>query len=264
MNSSVVFSSPSVTISDVWCEPGRIPESDLEVEPAFGVCFPRTGVYVHATPDGPVVAEPAVAVLHSLGDEHATTHPTFDGDRSTDIQLAASIAEPLLDRTNRFRARVLPINEEIAANHRRLLAMVENGRATVLEIDETVVDLVQATHRMPPFPMTTERHRPLVDDTRQYLAHEFHRDLDLSTIATAVGASPFHLSRVFKRSTGRSLTQYRTALRVRFAIERIADGASDLSQVAVEAGFFDHAHMTNTFGRRLGTSPSSLRSWLAG
>jgi AraC-like DNA-binding protein len=83
------------------------------------------------------------------------------------------------------------------------------------------------------------------------------------TVAAAVGASPFHLSRVFKRATGQSLTEYRTALRVRFAIDQIADGADDLSRLAVEAGFYDHAHMTNTFRRRLGSPPSVLRTWLA-
>jgi AraC-like DNA-binding protein len=264
MDSSVVFSSPSLTISDVWCEPGPIPKSNLEVEIAFGVSFPRAGVYVHHTPEGPIVAEPNVAVLHNIGDEHATTHPTFEGDRNTDLGLAPTIVEPLLDLDDRFRARMVPITDEIAARLRRLLSVVERGTGSTLEIEEEAIDLVRATQEMTPFPEGSGRHRSLVDDTRQYLAHHFHLDLDLATVAAAVGASPFHLSRVFKESTGFSLTRYRTALRVRSAIEMIAGGADNLSRVAVEAGFFDHAHMTKTFAMRLGKSPSKLRSWMAG
>ncbi|HKY49205.1 MAG TPA: AraC family transcriptional regulator [Acidimicrobiia bacterium] len=259
-----LFASPAVTISDVWCDPGHLPVSDLETEEAFGVSYPRTGVYVHRTSGGDVVVDPTVAVFRSRGDEHRTTHPTVAGDRNTDLQFPAEVVAPILDSRDRFRVGAIPISEGIAARHRRLLGIIRRGPASTLEIGEEALALVASTHQLPPFPEVARQHRPIVDEARQYLAWRFRDDLDLVEIARAVGVSPFHLSRMFKRATGRSLTGYRTALRIRFVIDQLTDGADDLGRVAVEAGFYDHAHMTNTVRRHLGDAPSKIRIWLAG
>jgi AraC-like DNA-binding protein len=259
-----LFCSSAVTVSDVWCEPGPLPVSELEVESAFGVSYPRTGVYVHRTPEGNIVVDPTVAVFRNRGDEHRTTHPTVDGDRNTDLQFPVEVVAPLLDSQDKFRVGAIPISEAIAARHRRLLGIIRRGAASTLEVEEEALALVGGTHHLPPFPEVARHHRPIVDEARQYLAWRFRDDLDLVGIARAVGVSPFHLSRMFKRATGRSLTDYRTALRIRFVIDQLTDGENDLGRIAVEAGFYDHAHMTNTFRRHLDTAPSSIRTWLAG
>jgi transcriptional regulator GlxA family with amidase domain len=170
----------------------------------------------------------------------------------------------LLDIRDRFRVRAIPIPEAIAARHRRLLGIIRRGASSTLEIEEEALALVGSTHHLPPFPEVARHHRLIVDEARQYLAWRFRDDLDLVQIARAVGVSPFHLSRMFKRATGRSLTDYRTALRIRFVIDQLTDGEDDLGRIAVEAGFYDHAHMSNTFRRHLGTAPSKIRTWLAG
>ena len=134
--------------------------------------------------------------------------------------------------------------------------------ANPLAIEEEALSLLATVCQDEPNPKVNKAQQKVVDETRQYLAWHFRQELDLSTVATAVGSSPFHLSRIFRKATGRSITEYRTALRVRFAIDRLAEGDDDLSRLAVEAGFYDHAHMTNTFRRRLGSPPSHLRAWL--
>jgi AraC-like DNA-binding protein len=264
MNVRQLFSSPALTVSDVWCDPGPLPVSELEVESSFGVSYPRTGIYVHRTSEGNVVVDPTVAVFRNQADEHCTAHPTVDGDRNTDLQFPHEVVAPLLDTRDRFRVGAIPISEAIAARQRRLLGIIRRGGSSTLEIEEEALALVGSTHHLPPFPEIASHHRPIVDEARQYLAWRFRDDLDLVDIARAVGISPFHLSRMFKRATGRSLTEYRTALRIRFVLDRLTDGANDLSRIAVEAGFYDHAHMTNTLRRHLGTTPSKIRIWLAG
>ena len=71
-----------------------------------------------------------------------------------------------------------------------------------------------------------------------------------------VGCSPHHLGRPFHVGTGITLSGFRTERRVRAALEWIATGASDLSEVACDVGFFDHAHMTRMFRRLLGETPT--------
>ena len=47
--------------------------------------------------------------------------------------------------------------------------------------------------------------------------------LSLDEVAREVGASPHHLSRVFQRVTGSSLTAYRNRLRVRAVLDTLAE-----------------------------------------
>ena len=70
--------------------------------------------------------------------------------------------------------------------------------------------------------------------------------LTLGALAGLVGASPYHLSRVFQAETGLSLTRFRNRLRLRRALERLAAGESSLASVATDAGFADHAHFCRT------------------
>ena len=264
MNTNKLFSSPTVTVSDFWCDPGHVADGDLETEPAFGVTFPRAGVYVHRTAAGTIVVDPTVAVFRNAGDEQITSHPSDQGDSNTELQFPFEVVAPLLDSKGRFRLRTAPVPEQVTAHHRRLLRRLHHGWVTsALEVEEEALSLLRATHRIEPIANVSDHQRRLVDEARQYLAWHFREDLDLVTVAAVVGSSPFHLSRIFKRVTGRSITEYRTALRIRFAIDRMAAGDDDLSRLAVEAGFYDHPHMTNTFRQRLGSPPSHLRNWLA-
>ncbi|HEY7582123.1 MAG TPA: AraC family transcriptional regulator [Acidimicrobiia bacterium] len=244
--------------------PGPQPPSDVEVEPAFGISFPRQGIYIHETPEGRVIADPTVALFRSQGHEQTTIHPTRAGDSNTEIQFPELIIEPLLDRHGRFRHGSVPIDNSLAVKHHRLLAKARSGNSSLLEIEEEALTMLRLIYPLASPWATTERSRALVADTREELAASYHENLDLATIARRVGSSPFHLSRVFKRVSGKSITEHRTTLRVRHVLNRLTEGADDLSRLAIEAGFYDHAHMTKEFRRRIGSVPSAMRSLFAG
>jgi AraC-like DNA-binding protein len=44
------------------------------------------------------------------------------------------------------------------------------------------------------------------------------------------------------------------------ALERLAAGERDLTALALDLGFADHAHLTNTVRRELGRPPSAFRA----
>jgi len=242
-------------VLDVRCEPGPMPLSDLEVEPSFSVVLPRHGVYVQDVDGRSVVADPTAAMFLAKGQVHRTAHPTDDGDRNTDLAFADEVAEPFTDRRGSFPARSRPIDIAAYLRHRRMLTAIRSGATTALEIDEWALGLVSDLLAM----AVPDAGRPLVDDARAYLAASYHTDFDLREMARAVGSSPHHLSRVFRRETGRTISGQRTELRLRRAIDLIAQGADDLSRVAVDAGFYDHPHMTRTVRRHTGETPDALR-----
>jgi AraC-like DNA-binding protein len=107
---------------------------------------------------------------------------------------------------------------------------------------------------------TTRRaHRDLVATTRVVVAQKLREKVTLAALARAVFSSPFHLARIFRRETGMSLHEYQSRLRLRLALERLADGEPDLTMLALDLGFSSHAHFTHIFCREFSCPPSQLR-----
>jgi AraC family transcriptional regulator len=93
---------------------------------------------------------------------------------------------------------------------------------------------------------------------RQALAFIHERlteDFSLGEIAAAVGLSPFHFARMFKRTLGLSPHQFVTSQRLEAAKQMMIRGELPLMEIAVELGFFDQSHFTNHFKRTNGMTP---------
>ncbi len=97
------------------------------------------------------------------------------------------------------------------------------------------------------------RHQP-VARAREILSCELDRKLALENVAQTVGLSRYHFLRTFKRETGLSPHHYRTLKRVEAAKTLLSDGMPQV-QVALETGFTDQSHFSNTFRRYVGATP---------
>jgi AraC family transcriptional regulator len=107
---------------------------------------------------------------------------------------------------------------------------------------------------------TRRAHAAIVEDAKEAVTTRFRERLTVDGVANAVHASPYHLTRVFRRLTGFSLHEYVNQLRLRAAFERIRDGHQDLASLATELGFSNHSHLTSNFRRAFGHTPSMVRS----
>jgi AraC-like DNA-binding protein len=108
-------------------------------------------------------------------------------------------------------------------------------------------------------PATSELHHEQMRRTALLLSTRFAEDLSLDAIARAVHSSPYHLARVFRRKSGLSIHQYRHRLRLREALQRLAEGNTDLTGLALELGFSSHSHLTDAFRQAFGVPPSEYR-----
>jgi AraC-like DNA-binding protein len=257
----VLGRSSSVTLHDVRCSETSRSPGEEEEQPSFSVAIPMTGVYVHQVEGRDLVGAPGVGLFMNPGDVYRTSHPAGSGDRTIELAFPAGTVMPFAGET--FRGSVVPIPPEVDLQVRALTRTARCRALTVLDLDERVQRIVGCLlERSFADPKTTRR-RAIVDRALEYLAWHFAEDADLPTVAAAVGSSPHHLSRLFHAGTGITLSRYRTELRLRAALERIEAGATDLSAVASDVGFFDHAHMTRTFRRALGRTPTDVRAALA-
>jgi AraC family transcriptional regulator len=90
-----------------------------------------------------------------------------------------------------------------------------------------------------------------IDD---HLAHQLH----LADLAARVGLSPYHFSRVFKRTTGQSPHHYVLARRVARAT-LLTTTTLPIADVALRVGFTDQSHLTYHLKRVVGLTPRHLR-----
>lgn len=100
---------------------------------------------------------------------------------------------------------------------------------------------------------------PAVERARAYLADDPTRRDDLAGIARAAACSPFHLARLFRRHTGRTLHAYRDEQRLALALLRLQAGEANLAQLALALGYAHHSHFSAAFRRRYGATPAQLR-----
>jgi len=101
-----------------------------------------------------------------------------------------------------------------------------------------------------------------VHEAEILLSKRFEEALSLATVARHLHASEYHLCRVFRRVTGRTLHHYRHQLRIRSSLERIADSPSTLTDIAVGLGFSSHSPFHPGFSARVRREPSRFREMI--
>ncbi|CAN5475490.1 hypothetical protein BH09PLA1_BH09PLA1_05990 [soil metagenome] len=107
------------------------------------------------------------------------------------------------------------------------------------------------------------RHREIAQRVREVCLTHFHERLSLQEIAEAVDASRFHVCRLFRLMTGRSIHQYLTDLRLRASLDGVCDRCAPLARVALDSGFSNQSHFTTAFARRFGRTPAAFRREVA-
>jgi AraC-like DNA-binding protein len=261
----VTAAGDGFVVCDVRCRAPRRAWSPPEVAPGYVLVFVRQGGFRRRAGGAERFMDAVSAYFETPGGEQQIAHPGPDGDACTAIELSADLAGTLADGEP---ARIgVPRLTPVAAALAVQLITRQARHADRFELAETITRLVSAAisgpgplPSPPRAPAQTARRR-LVDGTRQILSRD--PGTSLHDLARQQSVSPHHLSRVFHASTGTTVSAYRNQLRVREALERLAEGERSLTSLATSLGFADHAHMTRTIRRETGAAPSALRRLLA-
>jgi AraC-like DNA-binding protein len=99
-----------------------------------------------------------------------------------------------------------------------------------------------------------------INSLRDMIHSQIGSHLSLQDLASASGLSSRQLCRIFRTETGSSPHAYIMRCRVERACALIANCKLCLAEIASICGFSDQAHMTVTFRKLLGSSPSEFRS----
>jgi AraC-like DNA-binding protein len=233
----------------------------------------RAGGFLYSGARGRHLADAHQVLFLNAGEPYRVDHPA-GGDDCLVLKLpAAELREALIAAGERCADDPQAPFTRLAAAAPLELAppLLELVRAAAeepepLALQEAILTLSRrllAAGGPPPsraaHAATRRLHDEQVEAARLLLLRRLDERLDLATVARAANASAFHLARLFRRSTGMSLHAYLVALRLRHALDALADGEPDLADLAARLGFADHAHLTTRFRRAFGMTPSEFR-----
>ncbi len=78
----------------------------------------------------------------------------------------------------------------------------------------------------------------------------------ISTLTSSIFLSESRLSHLFKENIGISVKKYLVWSRLKKSVHLILNEGVNLTEAAHQSGFFDQAHLSNTFKKVLGITPS--------
>ena len=270
-----IFRSPVVTVGRVRCAAGH-PEFALPGRVVgYRFVFPRTSVWIQAARARRFVSDPSVVEFYNHGDEFVRTAIDPAGDHTDWYQLNEADLRELVrrhdpeaaDRQRPFRVLYGPTDYQAYVRQRHLVHRIAAGTVTgPLEVEETVLDVLdrviagvvgvdrRADH------VITRDERDIAERAAVVLSGMTSAHVSLRGIARAAGVSVFHLSRVFRKVTGRTLARHHLHLRLQASLASLDVPGATIGEVAMRHGFARHSHYTRVFRRAFGVTPLSYRA----
>ncbi len=107
---------------------------------------------------------------------------------------------------------------------------------------------------------STEEKLSVVDKVKRFVAEQIgHQDLSCEEIASRVYLNPDYLTRIFKKETGMSLSDYLQTSRIEYAKELLAKTGQSVSDIAVASGYSNLSYFSTTFKKATGLNPVDYR-----
>lgn len=274
--------SLGVSAVDFCCSAGVESEGPEEPNPTHSIVFVRRGVFRLKHRGETFLADPNHIVFFNASQPYRYSHPVPGGDRCTILAVTTPVALDLVDRhaprdaerdETPFRLGYGLCSRRGAWLHYEFLALMRQTTPK-LAVDDVLSELAEEALRAayeshggsektkPLSSRAFRRQRDLCEAVKVSVNRRIELLPSLAELAQSLDCSPFHLSRTFRQVSGMSLRRYVARLRASMAAERLANGARDLTELALDLGFADHSHFTNTFRKEWGMPPSRFRARL--
>jgi AraC-like DNA-binding protein len=254
-----------VTVAEVRCSHEGAGWSAAEPVGRFGVVLVRSGVFRREVDGVASVVDACAGYVQRPGSEQRIAHPAGD-DVCTFVSLPSAEFDAVTGAAQLSGDAPVLTTAAVDLGHRALVARSRAGADRDELAERAVVLLGDVLAGLAPeavaagFPAYRSGRRA-ADQVRQALVAD--PGMGLAELARVAGLSSYHLSRVFRRTTGVTISQFRVRLKVRQALERLGAGERDLAALAAGARFADQAHLTRAVRRETGRTPGDLRALLA-
>lgn len=148
-------------------------------------------------------------------------------------------------------------NRAMSATALRLLREVSAVRPDAANVAEALIVELIAEY-VQPAPAAV-RGRPRWLGRALEKLHQDPAGASLGAVARELDLHPVHVTRSFKRHTGKTLHRYLRELRLHRATRALLETGDSLAELAGSHGFADQSHLTRELRRATGWSPGRLR-----
>ena len=268
--------SPSFGITLWNCRTGRRGLSDERAQRWHVIGFVHESAYVLHSEGRSDLVDSTAAILYNPDAYYRTTHPYGCSDhgsamvvhRDTLLRVMARYDPSAVERPGALFPVLL--GRGLSGAYLRQRALVRSLRqgavhdpvalesAVLSIVGEVAKSACQLAGKERKAVDSSRARRNYVQDAQVLLGERFREPLRIEDVAEALYVSPYHLCRLFKRETGIPIHRYLNRLRLREALEPIADGVN-LGELALSLGFVSHSHFTNAFRKEFGVPPSQAR-----
>ncbi len=100
---------------------------------------------------------------------------------------------------------------------------------------------------------------PYVEKMKLYIKDNFQKAITLETVAKYVNLHPSYCSTLFKKSEGKSVTEYINHLRINYAKELLDTSSQRIGEIGARCGIPDPYYFSRVFIKICGISPSEYR-----
>ncbi|MGB9686096.1 MAG: AraC family transcriptional regulator [Rectinema subterraneum] len=151
---------------------------------------------------------------------------------------------------------VLDLYNEIIAevrDQKPLYQIVASSKilALIAEINACARRRAQASHAA-----------QVVEAAKCMMVEKIYGDIDINSIATALGISASRLNDIFKTYTSMTPYQYYIHIKIHAAKSLLEQGDLSVKEVAYRLGFEDQYHFSRLFKKKTGIAPSQWRAFM--
>jgi AraC-like DNA-binding protein len=207
----------------------------------------------------------SLSVIHS-GETHRPDGVFPDDKKFGYLMLYVSPAEMLhaARESGWQKSDELPFFKEFTFSNPQLLRKyVELHQLSAQPNERLAVDVVKTTFltaliknfsqtKQPDAPLAA--HRKAILTAREYLDAHYAEQISLDELARVAGVSKYHLCRKFGETVGVSPHVYQYQLRLNCAKKMLVE-KRDISDIALELGFYDQSHFGRYFKKFVGATP---------
>jgi len=108
-------------------------------------------------------------------------------------------------------------------------------------------------------PLNVNYHREVSRRAEAFMRRNLHRRLSRAEIAAAVHLSEPHLARIFRQTTGTSVVERLTELRLVQAKRLLLASSMSITEIAMDVGYRSFSHFSKLFKSSVGIRPSDYR-----
>jgi AraC-like DNA-binding protein len=274
----IIYRSALLQVGLFHCPPEYPSFADTGPINGYLIVFPRTSVTITHSGGRPIIADPNVVMFYN---QHQTYRRDQLSERGDLCEWFAFDPQQIVAAVQHFDPQVLERQEHpfrfthgpsqtnaYIAQRAVVDHLLSTEQPDSLYIEETLLRILAAVVQQAYDARENPRRRSLqharynqelAQATEMLLATQFQQPLTLAQLAQSLYTSPYHLCRVFRAATGTTIHAYLNQLRLRTALEYVAQRDTDLATLGLTLGYSSHSHFTAAFHRAFGMPPSHLR-----